>query len=78
MLIPDSEPPKGGQEYPGYRLRGIDRVWGNWVCQVGGALSTRSTTPPPIVTEAATFSGIDYYNRNSVWYAIEARPSQSR
>ena len=39
-------------------------------------MSTRSITPPPsIVTEAATFIGIDYHKRYSVWHAIDAAGS---
>jgi hypothetical protein len=33
------------------------------------------TTPPSIVTEAATFIGIDYHKRYSVWHAIDAAGS---
>jgi hypothetical protein len=29
-------------------------------------------TSPSIVTEAATFIGIDYHKRYSLWYAIDA------
>ncbi|MFN7560333.1 MAG: hypothetical protein ACK5TH_01020 [Prosthecobacter sp.] len=35
-------------------------------------MSTRSTTPPPILTEAATFIGIDYHKKYSVWHAVNA------
>ena len=35
-------------------------------------MSTRSTTPTPILTEAATFIGIDYHKKYSVWHAVNA------
>jgi hypothetical protein len=35
-------------------------------------MRTSSNTPPSIVTEAATFIGIDYHKRYSVWHAIDA------
>jgi len=34
-----------------------------------------SHTPPSIVTEAATFIGIDYYKKYSVWHAVDAAGS---
>ena len=41
----------------------------------GGAMRTSSHTPPSIVTEAATFIGIDYHKRYSVWHAVDAAGS---
>jgi hypothetical protein len=38
-------------------------------------MSTPSYTPPSIVTEAATFIGIDYHKKYSVWHAIDAAGS---
>jgi len=35
-------------------------------------MSTPSKTTAPIVTEAATFIGIDYHIKYSVWHAIDA------
>ena len=35
-------------------------------------MRTAFHTPPPIVTEAATFIGIDYHKRYSVWHAVDA------
>jgi len=35
-------------------------------------MSTPSNTTAPIVTEAATFIGIDYHKKYSVWHAIDA------
>jgi hypothetical protein len=35
-------------------------------------MSTPSYTPAFIVTEAATFIGIDYHKKYSVWHAIDA------
>ena len=35
-------------------------------------MSTPSHTPPFIVTEAATFIGIDYHKKYSVWHAVDA------
>jgi hypothetical protein len=35
-------------------------------------MRTSSNTPPSIVTEAATFIGIDYHKRYSVWHAVNA------
>ena len=38
-------------------------------------MSTPSHTPPFIVTEAATFIGIDYHKKYSVWHAVDAAGS---
>ena len=38
-------------------------------------MRTSSNTPPSIVTEAATFIGIDYHKRYSVWHAVDAAGS---
>jgi transposase len=38
-------------------------------------MRTSSNTPPSIVTQAATFIGIDYHKRYSVWHAIDAAGS---
>jgi transposase len=38
-------------------------------------MRTASHTPPSIVTEAATFIGIDYHKRYSVWHAVDAAGS---
>lgn len=38
-------------------------------------MRTSSHTPPSIVTEAATFIGIDYHKKYSVWQAIDAAGS---
>jgi transposase len=35
-------------------------------------MRTSSNTPPSIVTEAATFIGIDYHKKYSVWHAVNA------
>ena len=35
-------------------------------------MKTSSHTPPFIVTEAATFIGIDYHKKYSVWHAVDA------
>jgi len=35
-------------------------------------MKTASHTPPSIVTEAATFIGIDYHKKYSVWHAVDA------
>ena len=35
-------------------------------------MRTSSHTPPSIVTEAATFIGIDYHKKYSVWHAVDA------
>ncbi|MBE7496912.1 MAG: hypothetical protein HS117_18370 [Verrucomicrobiaceae bacterium] len=34
-------------------------------------MSTPSHTPLSIVTEAATFIGIDYHKKYSVWHAVD-------
>ena len=34
-------------------------------------MRTASHTPPSIVTEAATFIGIDYHKRYSGWHAVD-------
>ncbi len=38
-------------------------------------MKTSSHTPPSIVTEAATFIGIDYHKKYSVWHAVDAAGS---
>jgi|GEM_PF-6717639 len=38
-------------------------------------MKTPSHTPPSIVTEAATFIGIDYHKKYSVWHAVDASGS---
>ena len=38
-------------------------------------MSTPSPTPTSIVTEAATFIGIDYHKKYSVWHAVDAAGS---
>lgn len=38
-------------------------------------MSTSSKTPPSILTEAATFIGIDYHKKYSVWHAVDAAGS---
>ncbi len=35
-------------------------------------MSTTAYTPPFIVTEDATFIGIDYHKKYSVWHAVDA------
>jgi hypothetical protein len=35
-------------------------------------MSTTSHIPPSIVTEAATFIGIDYHKKYSVYHAVDA------
>jgi hypothetical protein len=35
-------------------------------------MSTTPYTPPSIVTEAATFIGIDYHKKYSVYHAVDA------
>jgi hypothetical protein len=39
-------------------------------------MSTPSHTPPSIVTEAATFIGIDYHKKYSVYHAVDAAGSE--
>jgi len=41
-------------------------------------MSTPSNTPPSIITEAATFIGIDYHKKYSVWHAVDAAGSDLR
>ncbi len=39
------------------------------------AMSTPSNTPPVIITESASFIGIDFHKKYSVWHAIDAAGS---
>ena len=38
-------------------------------------MSTPSNTPPVIITESASFIGIDFHKKYSVWHAIDAAGS---